>query len=149
MLINTKNQWSIQRLSNYDLAHPGVNLPCQPPSWRSSPARPALTPFSCPPPSFRCCHENHGKWDSYAGGERITRCSEVLHLVFNECQNNSTLSTNMPIFVPQHINRTSVQLTLECPPCKKVKTIKTDKRTSQIYMIYFCLKLYSGGHIPK
>ena len=35
---------------------PGANLPCPPPSWRFSPAQPALTPSSCPIPSFRCPH---------------------------------------------------------------------------------------------
>ena len=40
----------------------------------------------------------------------------------------------------QHINRTSVHISLECPPCNKVSSLLKDKS---------CNVNYTGGHIPK
>ena len=43
-------------------------------------------------------------------------------------------------FVLQHINRTSVHISLECPPCNKVSSLLKDKS--------YNVKC-TGGHIPK
>ena len=94
---------------------PGAKQRCLPPTWRCSPAPPVQILFYFPPRSFRC----------------ILRLGQNLF---------HWLLEKILCVALQHINRTSVHISLECPPCNKVSSLLKDKSYNM---------KYTGGHIPK